>query len=423
MFDRLRSIFASRKAPPAKTGDRGWYFTHGRSDAGVYVDDDTALGISAVWACVNLISRSIAMLPWHVYAPRSSDPAEGNERLPNNSVEWLLLREANPEMTAARFRQAMLMSALLHGNGYAEIERDIVGRPYALWPLQPRRVQPLRDENGALYYQADNGTAVGKVNLSPADMFHIAGPGHDGVCGLSVVTMARNSLGLAIAQERFAGSFIRNGAAPSGIIKINGGISDEGMTRLRGQVEQLYTGSRRAGRVALLEDGMDWTQLGMDLGDAEFLAQRRFAVEEVARWFNVPPQKIADQSKTTFSNFEQANLAFLTDGLMPWIVELEQEANRKLFRRALSGRGQPFTKINFAAIVRADLQKRWQAYGMGRQWGWLSVNDIRLLEDMEPIGPEGDVYLVPTNMAAADQIAPPADDPAAAQARLLTAVS
>ena len=137
---------------------------------------------------------------------------------------------------------------------------------------------------------------------------------------MSVVSYARHSLGLAITQETFAGSFLRNGGSPSGILKVSPKISAEGLDRLRTEVEQAYSGARRAGRICILDDSSDWTQLGMDLGDAEFLAQRKFAVEEVCRWFNVPPQKIASQEKQTFANFAEANQAFLTDCLQPLIT-------------------------------------------------------------------------------------------------------
>jgi hypothetical protein len=142
---------------------------------------------------------------------------------------------------------------------------------------------------------------------------------------------------------------------------------------------------------------MDWQALSLTQQDAQFLEQRRFSVEEICRWFGVPPQMIGDTSKQTFANFEQAGLNFLALAILPWVVRFEQEANRKLLAQS-AGRRRPFLKINTAAIVRANLEAQYRAFALGRQWGWLSVNDIRWLIDMEPIGPEGDVYLQPMNM-------------------------
>lgn len=394
----LDRIFAKRQtAPPREERSHVFAFS-GAADSGVYVNEDTALGISTAWACGTLIARSIAMLPAHVMAPRGPLAEDGNERLTNHPVEDLLHREPNPETTPFRWRESEILAAVFHGNGYAEIERDNMGRPLALWPIHPSRVTVCRDqESGRLVYEIDNGTQS-KAVLEPADMLHLAGPSLGGPVGMSLISYARHTLGLAISQERFASHFIRNQAAPSGILTVKSNIDKPGLERLRAQIKRILGGPRRAGEIGIFDAGTDWKQIGVAPQDAEFLAQRRFSTEEVCRWFGVPPQKIADTSKQTFANFEQANLSFLTDAILPWIVRFEQEANRKLIRRAIDGRGRPFVKLNANAIVRADLERRNRSYALGRQWGWLSVNDIRRLEDMEPIGPEGDEYLRPMNM-------------------------
>jgi HK97 family phage portal protein len=289
----------------------------------------------------------------------------------------------------------VLLSAIFSGNAYAEIERDQLGRPFALWPIHSDRVTVCRDEAGQLEYEVSNGSS-NKVILAARDMFHLAGPSLCGPIGLSLVSYARQTLGLALAQETFAGTFIRNQAAPSGMVKIKSPLSPEGFELMKAEFSQLNAGPRKAGKLLYADGDWEWVPLGVSPQDAEFLAQRRFAVEEIARWFGVPPQMIGDTSKQTFANFEQAGLNFLSLGLLPWIVRVEQEVNRKLLPRQ-NGR-QPYLKINPAAIVRANLEAQYRAFALGRQWGWLSVNDIRRLIDMEPIGPEGDVYLQPMNM-------------------------
>jgi HK97 family phage portal protein len=406
LFDKFKGIFARRQSEPPERPSSllAWGL---RSDARIFVNEDAALSCSTAWACGSLIARSIGMLPAHVMAPRSDDDTDGNERMRNHPVEALLHRQPNPEMSAMAFRERLLLSAIFHGNGYAEIERDSAGRPLALWGIHPDRVCAVRDESGRLLYEVTNGGA-NKVEIPPEDMFHLAGPSIDGPLGLSLLSYARHSLGLSIAQERFASSFIANAGAPSGIVKVNGHIKDDGMRRLQAEFNQINTGPRTAGKVYFLDANATWEQIGLSMLDAEFLAQRRFSVEEICSIFGVPPQMIGDQSKATFANVEQAGLNFLTLAVLPWVTRFEAEANRKLFR-SVAGRRQPFVKLNTSAIVRANIEARNRSYALGRQWGWLSVNDIRRLEDMPPIGPEGDIYLQPMNMESAGT-EPPRDD-------------
>jgi HK97 family phage portal protein len=299
------------------------------------------------------------------------------------------------------------MGAQFHGNSYAEIERDVGNRPIALWPLHPDRVIPDRTDDGLKVFRVYNGGGRPDSFLPEEDTFHLCGPSLDGQTGLSVISYARHSLGLSIAQERFASSWLANAGAPSGIVKLSKGISPEGMTRARAEVESLYKGPRKAGKIVIGSEDWSWEQIGLTFLDAEFLAQRRFSVETICRFFDTPPQLIGDTSKQTFANYGEAILHYHATGLLPWIVRFEQEANRKLFRR-VPGRAQPFLKLNASAIVRADIEKRTKAYALGRQWGWLSVNDVRRFEDMEPLGPEGDVYLQPMNMEPAGD-EPPGD--------------
>lgn len=412
MFEAIKRIFAKRQTEPPQhvTSALGWGM---RSDAQIYINEDAALSNGRAWACGSLIGRSIGMLPAHVNAPRSDDASDGNERLRNHPVEILLHRQPNPEMSAMAFRERMLLAAIFHGNGFAEIERDDMGRPVALWGIHPDRVRAVRDAGGTLLYEVDNGSGS-KVELAAADMFHLAGPALDGPMGLSLLSYARHSLGLSIAQERFASSFIANAGAPSGIIKIKGPITEAGMKRHRAELERIHKGPWNAGRFAIVDGSSAWEQIGLTLLDSEFLAQRRFSVEEICSIFGVPPQMIGDQSKATFANVEQAGLNFLTLAVLPWVTRFEAEANRKLFR-SVAGRRQPFVKLNTSAIVRANIEARNRSYALGRQWGWLSANDIRRLEDMPPIGPEGDIYLQPLNMGPADSELMRDDDEAVRQ--------
>jgi HK97 family phage portal protein len=357
------------------------------------------------------------MLPKHVFAARGTEPEDGNQRLAGHPVEGLLNREPNAEVSSFSAVETLFLSAMFTGNGYAEIERDEFDRPVALWPIPSHRIEAVRDDAGTLEYDVWNG-AAGKVTLPARDMFHLAGPSIAGPVGMSVLDYAKNTIGIAVAQERFAANFIRNQAAPSGMIKVKSGISKDGLTRLRSDVEAVYSGSRRAGKIIIADDDWTWQQLGVSPQDAEFLAQRKFSVEEVCRFFGVPPQMIGVQDKQTLNNYEQAALQFHQLAVLPWVVRFEQETNRKLLS-VVRGRARPFLKINTVAIVRANIEAQYRAFALGRQWGWLSVNDIRRTLDMEPIGAEGDIYLQPMGMqeVPADP-ADPANAGAGARARV-----
>lgn len=411
----LDRILARRQVTPPPHERRSVLSWPSSSDAGIFVSEEAALGCSTAWACGNLISRSIAMLPARVMVPRSNDEQDGAEHLDGHPVENLLHSSANPETSAFAFRESALLSAIFRGNSFAEIERDQIGRPVALWPLHPDRVQVYHNlQTSELEYEVNNGGSD-RVILGSRDVFHLAGPSMHGPLGMSVISYARNTIGVALAQERFAGSFIRNQAAPSGLVTLKAPLSEKGFKRLRAEFEQLFRGPRNAGKVVFADGDLGWTAIGVSPQDAEFISQRRFSVEEVARWFGVPPQMIGVQDKQTLNNYEQASLHFLSLAVLPWVVRFEQEANRKLLTGAV--RRQPYLKINTDAIVRANLQAQYGAFAQGRQWGWLSVNDIRRKLDMEPIGGAGDVYLTPMNMQPSDGAAP-AQAPAARLRRL-----
>lgn len=409
--DRIADRIVAKRQSQPERNDRARYIEFGgrQSEANVLITEPTALGESTAFAAGNLIARTVGPLPGDVRAARGPDAADGTQDLPEHPVAAMLNRAPNPEMSATSFRESWLMAAIFHGNGYAEIERDQSDRPVALWPIHPDRVQPCRTVNGTLYYEINNGIGE-KTDLAAEDVLHLAGPSLGaGTVGFSIISLAKNDLGEAIAQGRYASNFIRNQAAPSGLITVSPGIQPTGMKRLRAEVEAMYSGPRKAGKIMIGDAGVDFKQIGVSPQDAEFLAQRRFSVETIARWFGVPPQMIGDTSKQTFANFEQAGLNFLALAVMPWVVRIEQEVNRKLLNRVAAGRARPFFKINTAAVVRANLEAQYRSFALGRQWGWLSVNDIRKLIDMDPIGPEGDVYLQPLNMEPSTGGNPPPD--------------
>ncbi len=366
-----------------------------KTNAGALVNHDTALNYAAVWACVRVITESLSQMAWHVF--RQSGDAR--ERMANHPADWVLSTQANQEMSAFTLREILVAWALTWGNGYAEIERDLAGRVAALWPIAPDRVRVDRDRSGQLVYDTLNKSAPNTV-LLPSEMFHLHGLGFDGIQGYSVIGLARQSIGMGLAAEQYGSRLFANDSRPSGVLKHPGGmatLSDPAIKRMKEDWQRIYAGQGQH-EIAILEEGMEFQAIGIPPDDAQFLETRRFQIQEISRWFRVPPHKIADLSRATFSNIEHQAIEFVVDTLVPWAMRLEQEANIKLFGL---NRQTLFTKLNVASLLRGDQQSRYTAYSTGRQWGWLSVNDVRRLEDMNPLPSHiGDVYLSPTNMTA-----------------------
>lgn len=371
-----------------------------RTDSAVIVDEDRALNYAAVWACVRIISETLAAMPWPVLEKR---PDGRRERLEDHAVHALLNSRANIDTTAFDFKQALIAHVLTWGNGYAEIDRSANGTISNLWQLAPDRVTPTRGEDGELVYEVRETS--GDLTVLPRNrVLHFRGLGFDGVQGYSVIQMAAQSIGLGMATERFGNDFFGNGAHPSGVLSHPNRLDEASIANMRDSLKQA-TGAGKWLNPLILEEGMTWMPTGIPPDQAQFLESRKFQINEIARWFRVPPHKLADLERATFSNIEQQAIEFVTDTIMPWAVRFEQEVNTKLLPR------QPdvFTKINLNGLLRGDIKSRYDAYAVGRNWGWLSANDVRRLEDLNPIE-GGDEYLAPLNMTLLDKVGedPPA---------------
>lgn len=394
-------LIARLTAPAVPESRRGWSPS---SSAGVHVDEDVALRYAAVWICCRVIAEAIAAMPWNVMQ------RDGNRRsrIQGHPADWLLHVAPSPELSAYTFRETLLFWALTWGNGYAEIERDGSLRPIALWPIEPDRADPQRDAAGALVYEVRN-SGTGRAFIPARDMFHLRGPGWNGLKGYSPIDLARESIGLGLACQKFGGAFFGNGATPGGVIEAPNTLelSTDAKRILLEEWNQVHRGPGKYGKVSYLDGGMTYKPISIAPESAQFLETRQHQVLEIARWYKVPPHKIYELTRATYNNAEQHQIEFLTETLVPWIVRLEQEADAKLL--GPYQRGRYYTKIKPEALLRGDIKTRYEAYALGRQWGWLSINDVRGLEDMDPIPDGGDEYLTPLNMReAGDQLQPSA---------------
>jgi HK97 family phage portal protein len=361
------------------------------TEAGVRVDEASALTCATVWAAVRVISEGAASLPLLTYRRNGSM----RERATEHPLYNLLHDEPCPGIGSLVWREALFAHALTFGNGYAEIERRAAdGTPVALWLLSPERVEPYRENDGNIYYKVTQPKG-GHVTLAGANVIHLRGLGGDGVMGYSVIRTARESLGLTIAAQQFGAKLFGTGARPSGVLEHPGRLSDDARQRLRADYERLHSGLDNAHRIAILEEGMKWQALGVPPDDAQFLQTRQFQVAEVARWFNVPSSKLRDNTGQTYSSIEAENQAFYTETLRPWLIRFEQELSIKLLN-TVERRTFYFEHL-IEGLLRADVKTRFEVYALAKNWGIYSTNEIRERENLPPIE-GGDQFLQPLNM-------------------------
>ena len=362
----------------------------GTSKTGVQVSEDNALTFSAVYAAVRIISETIASIPLNVYQ------ADGETRVKavGHPVQDLLAKAPNSVSSTFTFREAMASNLVLHGNAYAKIEMNAAGRPTALIPLNPMKVE-VKVVDGEKVYVFDK-----KHTYLDYEMLHFVGLSFNGLTGKSPLSMAREAVAIGLAAQEYGARFYSNGANAGGVITAPGRLNTEVVKRLRESWNRAQSGNSNSHSTAILEEGMKYEKIGLDPEAAQFLQSRKFQVNEIARIFRIPPSYLADlENSSTRANTEQQAIQFVRDCITPYVRRMEVELNRKLFREDEPNLYAYFT---MEGLMRGDLQGRYDAYATARQWGWLSVNDIRDLENLNPVE-GGDIYLQPLNMVQSGQ--------------------
>ena len=373
--------------------------------SGVAVTEQTALGSSAVWACINLISQTVATLPFRHYLKTKDD----NRIRLDSKLDFILNNEPTQDYSGFTFKEIMTAAAVLHGNAYAEISRDANGECNGLWYIPTQNVQPYFDtDTESVWYAIYAGDYRGSkpyMGIPARNMLHILGLSYDGLAGYSPLYLQRETFALHLASQRYGASFFKNGARPAGIIKFPNKLSPEAKDGLRRSWDNFHSGAGNTGRVAILEGGLDFQKLQLDPEEAQFLQTQRYSREEIASIFRVPPSLIgaADAS----DNIEAVSLQFLRS-LQPWLCRWEQEISRKLIYNMAE-----YVEVDTKTVLRTDIKTRYESMAIGRQWGWLSAGDCRRLENLNSDVPGMEDYLKPMNMETLD--APPANAPAPAK--------
>lgn len=380
-------FFNTRKTSDGRyiRGPRGAFSLFGTQ----VVDEDSAMRVAAFNRGIIYISSQVAKLPWNLKNPDKTIVA-------NSSIADLLNLQSNPEMNAFRFRMMMIQQSIIHGNAYAEIERDTIGRPIALWPLFSQGMQLIRLDSGALAYRYNFNQVGGQsspVIMMPRDVFHLPNfHTKDGLVGQGVVAFGRETLGINISADTMAGGLFRNGGVPSGVLTHPGAMSDEAYARLKKSWDD-QNGGTKSGGTTVLEEGTTYAPINIPPEALQFLQSRQFGVLEIARFLGLPPTKLFDVVAAKYSNVENSNLEVATDTLHSWAKNLEMEADIKILN---SRYGSRYTEMDLYDIFRGDMASRATYFKTMMSIGSMNPNEIRAREGMAGY-PQGSNFYIATN--------------------------
>lgn len=378
--------------------------------AGIVATPEAALGISAVWACVRLLSETVAGLPLNIY---SRQPDGGRQRDTQHPIYTLLHNQPNRRQTSFEFRQMLMAHCLLRGNGYALIVPGPRGPVDRLRPLHPDAVTVKKVDDDNDIYEVRQATGRPTI-YNDSDIFHLRGLTLDGHTGMSVVSYMRETIGLALATEQHGSRVFSQDASPRGVLTHPGKLSKEAKEHLKAEWADQHAGLQNSHSTAVLQEGMKWQQVGMTNEDAQYLATREFGIEDIARWFGVPLHMISSTTKATSwgSGIAQLSQGFVDYSLMPWLKRWEQAIARDL----LIATAYYYAEFNVDGLLRGDPLTRAQALQTQRQNGIVNADEWREVENRNPLPDgEGQVYLVPANMTTVEKLTAPTPEPPAPQ--------
>jgi HK97 family phage portal protein len=394
LYHALAAVGAIRSYPAPQPVTWETVFGSGRHNlSGVSVTEYSSLRHSPVWCGVTTLAADVARVPLSLYKVL---PNGGKIPFKTHRLYRILHDDANPEMTSYKFRETMQALCLLFGNAYAEIVRTELGDVAGLYPILPSRVVPFREERGGrLRYRVSNPNG-GQSVVAPENILHLSSVSFDGIIGESMVSHASESIGLGMAAEKFGAAFFGNGATFGGVASYDQKLDPAQRADIQTAIEAIHQGVDRAHKILVLGMGAKFTERGTKPSDAQMTELRDFQVREVARWLKMPPHKLQDYKDAHFTNVEHSEISYWVGCVGSWFKMWEQELTRKCVKPLEYG--QQAIGFNMNAQMRGDSQARGEFYSKMFGIGALSVNDILQLEDMNPIGPSGDLHLVPLNM-------------------------
>ena len=370
--------------------------------SGQIVSKEQAIRVAAVWSCVRVLSETIASLPISLYEKDDSNRKIIKSDSPLNT---LVGEQPSPLFNSFMFFERILVDLSMDGNFYAYIERNAGGLPVGLHPIKCDDVDIFiaPKGRGVYYYVTDrDDTYPTQGKVESIDMIHVKGLSFDGVVGKSPIVTAAETLGIAIALDKHAGSFFKNGAAIGGILKHPGTLKPETAKRLRESWGTKYSGAENAGKTAILEEGMEFQARSIPNNQAQFIESRQYQISDICRIFRVPNHLVNDLSNATYSNIEAQQIDFVVHTITPWIKRIESELNSKLV--PFNKRGKEYFKFNLTAILRGDSKARADYYRTLVNIGVMSPDEVRKLEDLNSIGGASEEYYMQSNMMPIDRL-------------------
>lgn len=394
---KLNNLFTKRQSYPLSSPEGVSAFSNlfVSSKSGVRVNQDTASKHTTVFACYIVLSEGVAGMPLHLMK------RDGNKKnkATDHKLYNVLHLKPNDEMTSFTWVQSLMLNLISRGNGYSQIIRNKRGDVIQFYPLLTDNMEVYRSESGELGY-VYNSAKHGKVFLSKDEVLNVTGHSLDGVIGWTPIEMNANSIGLSMAMEEHGSNFFKQGANASGVFKHPMELSDKAFKRLKADLGKNYTGLMNSGKPMILENGMTFEKISVSNNDSQFLESRKYQRSEIASIFKVPLHMINDLEKSSFNNMEQQSLDFVIHTLRPWVIRIEQALTVALF----GDDAKHFVKFNMAALLRGDTATRYEAYNKGINAGWLTRNEAREMEDLNPIdGLENP--LLPLNMTEGESSA------------------
>lgn len=397
---------ATLNTPSVPLGGVGfeWAYEMGGGNStvsGEAINNETAMRIVTVYACIRVLSQAIASLPFVLY----EETEDGRQEAENNPLYYLLGTQPNIEMDRHRFISTIVAGLMLNGNAYCQIAKNKAGQVAELYPLMPTITEPFRLPNGALAYRTQQGSSTGKwTTLQASEVCHFALMSLDGITGLSPVRQAREAMGLSRAAEKAGAKLFGNGGRPGGILTAPADITPEQKEQAKEAWQRTHGGSNQGGTAVLAGD-WKYTALSLSPDDAQFIQTRAMQRTEICAMYGVPPSMVGDTSRLSNNNHEQMSLSFVTDTLRPILSILQGEFNRKLIPQVGRKAGRFCAEFDLTERLKGDFVTQMKGYALGKQWGWYNTNDVRRkLKENTIKDPAADVYLFPVNMANADQL-------------------
>ena len=375
-----------------------WLRSSGAESTGITLTKDRVFQVAAAYQAVNIISGQIATLPCPVY---KRDKVKGRQKDSEHPAYNLLNVKFNDYLTAYQGWRIFMANCLISSAGYIYIERKN-GVPKNLYPINSDRVtKKINLKTGKPEYQI-KWTETDLTIVTAANMIEVQGLSLDFSEQNEPIKLLKNILGLTINVEAYGNEFFKNGLHPSGIFTMDGHLDDDRLKKFKKEINDVYTGLGKRHKAMLLEDGMKFNKISAPPEEGQMTETRKFQVVEIARFFNIPPTKLFELDRATWSNIEELNIQFVQETITPWVVAIQQELNRQLL--LLSEEKTHYIEFNLGGLLRGKMADRYNSYAQGRQWGFLSVNEIRELENMSNIGEQGNIYLTPSNMMNSDGI-------------------